>query len=147
MSYQKEASVIVEASSVSFIKGGWFCIHYDWPPLGLRYTQQSLPHHYRFITLDLSDRGRIKFNNKNQTMRRRKSMREHRYDSLTPIQRLYVAGKLKHFEVSVLAEDKSAMIDMLLSVELEPNQARGFSKEVLDNPRKFGYCIGGCLRS
>lgn len=73
-------------------------------------------------------------------------MNRHSYDLLTPIQRLYVAGKLKHFEHSVLAEDKSAMIDTLLSVELELSQARGYSKEVLGNPRKFGYCVGGCLR-
>ena len=66
-------------------------------------------------------------------------------DHLTPVQRLYLAGKLKPFESSVLSGDETEMIALLLSVALPPDHARRYTREILANPRKFGYCIGGCL--
>jgi len=74
-----------------------------------------------------------------------KFMREQN-DGLTPNQRLFLAGELKHFERSVLDGDEGEMIGILLKVDLPPNQAREFAREILKNPRKFGYCEGGCLR-
>jgi len=67
-------------------------------------------------------------------------------NQLTPNQRMYLAGELKHFEHSVLAGDEGEMVRILLKVDLQPNQARQFAREILANPRKFGYCEGGCLR-
>ena len=66
--------------------------------------------------------------------------------NLTPNQRLFLAGELKHFEQSVLAGNEQDMINLLLRVDLQPNRARQFVREILANPRKFGYCEGGCLR-
>ncbi len=64
---------------------------------------------------------------------------------LTPNQRLFIAGELGHFEHSVLAGDESGMIAILIKVELTPSRAKEYTREILDNPRKFGYCKGGCL--
>jgi hypothetical protein len=73
-------------------------------------------------------------------------MKRQSYNHLTPNQRLFVAGELVHFEHSVLTGNESEMIAILLKVELQPSQAKEFAQEILDNPRKFGYCKGGCLR-
>ena len=73
-------------------------------------------------------------------------MKKRDYDNLTPNQRLFLAGELKHFERSVLAGDEGEMIDILLKVELQPRRALAFARKILENPRKFGYCEGGCLR-
>ena len=68
------------------------------------------------------------------------------YAELTPNQRMYLAGELKNFESSVLAGDEGEMIRILLKVDLPPQEARRFTREILADPRKFGYCEGGCLR-
>lgn len=73
-------------------------------------------------------------------------MKKRDYDNLTPNQRLFLAGELEHFERSVLAGDEGEMIDILLKVELPAHRAYAFAREILANPRKFGYCEGGCLR-
>jgi hypothetical protein len=73
-------------------------------------------------------------------------MRKRDYQNLTPHQRLFLAGELQHFERRVLAGDEGEMIAILLKVELPPQRAREFTFEILADPRKFGYCEGGCLR-
>lgn len=73
-------------------------------------------------------------------------MKTHSYNQLTPNQRLFVARKLEQFEHSVLTGNEKEMISILLKVEMKPSQAREYAQEILVNPRKFGYCIGGCLR-
>lgn len=68
------------------------------------------------------------------------------FDKLTPNQRLFLAGELEHFERSVLAGQEEELVGILLKVDLPQQQAKAFVREVLANPRKFGYCEGGCLR-
>jgi len=72
-------------------------------------------------------------------------MEKTEYEALTPNQRLFIAGKLKNFEYKVLAEDAEGMMDILLSVEMDLPQAKKHIQKILENPRKFGYCEGGCL--
>ena len=73
-------------------------------------------------------------------------MQREDYEELTPNQRMFLAGELEHFERSVLAGNEQEMIDILLKVDLRPNQARRFVRDVLADPRKYGYCEGGCLK-
>ncbi len=74
-------------------------------------------------------------------------MSSENYKHLTPNQRLFAAGELEHFEHSVIAGDARGMIAILLRVELNLSEAREYTQEILANPRKYGYCEGGCLRT
>ena len=66
--------------------------------------------------------------------------------NLSPNQRMFVAGLLKRFELFVLTEDEQEMVNILLKVNLDIRQARGYTQKVLSDPRKYGYCEGGCLK-
>ena len=73
-------------------------------------------------------------------------MNQRDYQNLTPNQRMFLAGELEHFEHSVLAGNEGEMVRILLKLDLPPGEARSFAREVLANPRKYGYCEGGCLK-
>ena len=66
--------------------------------------------------------------------------------ALTPNERLFLAGQLERFELYVLTENAQEMINILRKVDLDTKQAKDFTQKLLADPRKYGFCQGGCLR-
>jgi hypothetical protein len=60
------------------------------------------------------------------------------YHAMTVNERLFVAGLLGTFDTAARARDKSRMIEILLQVQLSPDQAQETVKAILNNPAKYG---------
>ena len=61
------------------------------------------------------------------------------YGGMTVNERLFVAGTLEHFDTAARHRDRSAMIALLLAVELGEQQAAHTTDAILNNPTKYGY--------
>ena len=61
------------------------------------------------------------------------------YGGMTVNERLFVAGTFEHFHAAARHRDRSAMIALLLAVELDEQQAAHTTDAILNNPTKYGY--------
>ena len=73
-------------------------------------------------------------------------MKYKNYDELSPHELLFIHGKLIDFEKAILASNKQEATLVLESVGFSVESATDISYEILANPRKYGYCHGGCLQ-
>lgn len=73
-------------------------------------------------------------------------MKSQNYDELSPHEQLFIHGKLIDFEKAILASNKQEATLVLESVGFSVESAKDISYEILANPRKYGYCRGGCLQ-
>jgi len=73
-------------------------------------------------------------------------MKSLKYDGkLSPHELLFLGGRLIDFEQALLAGNGLEAIRLLEAVGLSSGSAENFSQEILADPRKYGYCLGGCL--
>jgi hypothetical protein len=73
-------------------------------------------------------------------------MKSQEYDNkLSPHELLFLGGKLIDFEKAILASNRLEAIRLLETVGLSVESAKNISEEILSDPRKYGYCPGGCL--
>lgn len=63
--------------------------------------------------------------------------RQNRYSGLTAIERLDIAGLRSQFDAAAQARSRSAMIRLVVEVELA--DASWFVDAVIANPRRYGY--------
>ena len=61
------------------------------------------------------------------------------YSGMTVNERLFAAGKLDAYDDAAQQRDLDAMIAILVTVQMTPQQARETSETVLANPAKYGY--------
>lgn len=64
---------------------------------------------------------------------------------LSPNERLFVTGQLQNFERAVLNVQEEEAVQLLIGVGFSDKKARRIANDILVNPRKYGYCHGGCL--
>jgi hypothetical protein len=60
------------------------------------------------------------------------------YRGMTVNERLVAAGLLNAFDAAARSRNKSNMIDILLQVQLDANQAEETVKAILNDPAKYG---------
>ena len=61
------------------------------------------------------------------------------YGGMTVNERLFVAGTFEHFHAAARHRDRSAMISLLLAVELAEQQAAYTTDTILNSSTKYGY--------
>ncbi|MBN1956861.1 MAG: hypothetical protein JXQ81_12715 [Desulfuromonadales bacterium] len=62
-----------------------------------------------------------------------------------PHERLFLAGCLAAFEQAVLGADKVSAIRFLKRAGFDAQAAEEIITEIFAEPRRYGYCPGGCL--
>ena len=60
------------------------------------------------------------------------------YSAMTVNERLFVANLIGHFDAAVRSRDKSRIVEILLAVQLTPDQANETATAVLADPGRYG---------
>jgi hypothetical protein len=60
------------------------------------------------------------------------------YSAMTVNERLFVANLIGHFDAAVRSRDKSRIVEILLAVQLTPDQANETAMAVLADPGRYG---------
>ena len=62
-----------------------------------------------------------------------------KYRGMTVNERLYEAGLIGAFDTAVRRRRRADIIEVLLQVELSPEQAAETTDAILKDPRRYGY--------
>ena len=61
------------------------------------------------------------------------------YGGMTVNERLYEAGLMKSFDKAVRRRNRAEIVEVLLQVELSPEQAAETTDAILSDPTRYGY--------
>ena len=61
------------------------------------------------------------------------------YDSMTVNERLFVAGLLEQFDSAAKTRSKGKMIEILIQVNISPDEAASIADKILAVPSQYGY--------